>query len=914
MRATNRNFTEKPGATLRDFSRRTPFPGPAYEHVPRPSYAPSIRGTYRLDTPYRSYYDNRLPYQDNVRQDVQQSIERTPYNDENQFRSRTPYNPTPWNQRKLNSPRGSTQTPGFRASAIPGQREASGPLIKREDDSRRIPFRTRAYHANENETQHTPDNDYDTSYHAYEQGFYEGQNVAYWTQEATNEQMNEDQPLGADNDNKNDLVDDKIEHTDAHIASIKDITCRICHTFFLSNNKLHNHLKLSSCLNDSTTNSITPDLKPCKPYDETKSNTTGHKAQVVKSVAEGLKGDGYGFRGWHYATTKVKFTLSGPLHTICLDTGCSMSLIDRSFLTKEIPGAMIRRMASPISVRGIGSMNHNSNEYVVLDIYMPGMDERTAHIRREVHIVEELPAKMLVGSDIITPEAIIIDMSKKIAIIGSCKGIPVALSVTTRSNQRLYRPILAQKETVISPRSVVAVPITHHNDLPADRDFLFEPQYNGVTRRLQQTGAIYAHIVDCNMSHVQVHNASNNAFMIPASTKLGTLIEYDADGCYLVDSDARRTAGMAYDKGYGLKRYTAVPLVQASTPDSDTTPMETKLPNRVTVYGSTRDMEELVKVVNELPDLWKDKGQAIVPEKDWMSIPLIDNWAEKYKPGTAKVYPVGPKDKAIIDEDFDKLHQQGRMSWSNDPTPFSFPCFVIWKTNPDGTRKGRTVVDIRALNKISVPDAYPIPSQEKILASMRGATHISTIDAASFFYQWPVKPEHRHRLAVVSHRGQEIFNVAVMSYRNSLAYVQRRIDIILRPCRIFARAYVDDICIFSKSLQEHIVHLREVFRILNSYNIGLKPSKAFIGYPSVQLLGQRVDALGMTTAKEKLEAITALEFPKTLKGLETYLGMTGYLHHYIPFFAQIIEPLQDRKTSLNKSLRARKISTAGSAR
>lgn len=119
--------------------------------------------------------------------------------------------------------------------------------------------------------------------------------------------------------------------------------------------------------------------------------------------------------------------------------------------------------------------------------------------------------------------------------------------------------------------------------------------------------------------------------------------------------------------------------------------------------------------------------------------------------------------------------------------------------------------------------------------------------------------------ARASHRGQEIFNVAVMGYRNSPVYIQRRIDTILRPCRAFARAYVDDIVIFLRSLDEHLTHLRQVLKTLNSYNISLKPSKAYIGYPSVQLLGQRVDALGLTTAKEKLEAITALEFPKTLK-------------------------------------------------
>ncbi len=78
-----------------------------------------------------------------------------------------------------------------------------------------------------------------------------------------------------------------------------------------------------------------------------------------------------------------------------------------------------------------------------------------------------------------------------------------------------------------------------------------------------------------------------------------------------------------------------------------------------------------------------------------------------------------------------------------------------------------------------MPDAYPVPSQTDILATIQGAQFISTVDCSSFFYQWRVKPEHRHRLTVSSHRGQETFNVAVMGYRNSPAYVQRMIDRIL---------------------------------------------------------------------------------------------------------------------------------------
>lgn len=86
---------------------------------------------------------------------------------------------------------------------------------------------------------------------------------------------------------------------------------------------------------------------------------------------------------------------------------------------------------------------------------------------------------------------------------------------------------------------------------------------------------------------------------------------------------------------------------------------------------------------------------------------------------------------------------------------------------------------------------------------------------SSFFYLWKVHPDDRYRLAVTLHRGQEIFNVAVMGYRNSPAYVQRMIDNLLRPHRDYSRSYVDDVVVRSKdSFQDHIQQLDDVFSTL----------------------------------------------------------------------------------------------------
>ncbi len=89
-----------------------------------------------------------------------------------------------------------------------------------------------------------------------------------------------------------------------------------------------------------------------------------------------------------------------------------------------------------------------------------------------------------------------------------------------------------------------------------------------------------------------------------------------------------------------------------------------------------------------------------------------------------------------------------------------------------------------------------------------------------------------------------------------------------------------------------------MFEIFLRYNISIKPTKSFLNYPDVRLLGQRVNSLGLTTSDEKLKAIRLLTYPDILGALEYYLGLTGYLQSYIHFYAQLAASLQELKTLL----------------
>ena len=631
------------------------------------------------------------------------------------------------------------------------------------------------------------------------------------------------------------------------------------------------------------------------PLSSSTSLASGTELRIIESTASKKDlGNGFAFRSWTYAKIPARLLPDVDDVEVCIDSGCGVTLIDRAWLLSLIPDIKILRMASPLKVRGLGTTKHETTEYITNPIYLPAVLRETntrvlACIQREIHIVDNLRAKMLIGNDILGPEKVVIDVAGQKAYIGSCDAF-----ATVTAHQRgsfFRRNVHVEKSSIIPPRSEIMVP-TRPLKLPEDRDFLFEPSVQGNL-------TMYSHLVDYKMSGVLVRNDSDSPVQVPRTARLGNVSEIDYDNCFQADVDTDFAAVpsrlLAQSPAPSIPRVQPQVDLQVPIP----VPGEVRCPNGVMLFGDDDAIRALTALVQDFPTLWVDNGFVRVPEDEWMRISLRQDWQAKVS-GKAKIYPLGMQDREVVNATFDEMHRQGRLDWTKGETPFSYPVFVVWKTLPDGTRKGRAVVDIRGLNSLIVPDAYPVPLQSEIIGSLVGCSHISVLDASSFFYQWRVHPKDRHMLTIVTHRGQETFNVPVMGCMNSIAYVQRQIDKILRPVK-HARAYIDDVVTGATSFQQHLKDLRELFQLFVDYNISISPTKTYLGYPDVNLLGQRVNSLGLTSSEDKLRAISKLHYPTTLGALEHYLGLTGYLRQYVHYYAQLSKPLQELKTSLLKA-------------
>ena len=264
-------------------------------------------------------------------------------------------------------------------------------------------------------------------------------------------------------------------------------------------------------------------------------------------------------------------------------------------------------------------------------------------------------------------------------------------------------------------------------------------------------------------------------------------------------------------------------------------------------------------------------------------------------------YNLSFKDQSAIDAYFDPLAKQGKVKRVplGQPSAAASPAFVIWKNN-----KPRVVVDLRRVNSAVYPDAYPLPKQDTILQALGGGVVFSSLDIVKSFFQQAIREEDQWKTAFVTpHRGHEMLCVATMGLINSPGFFQHRMELLLSEYLWkFVLVYIDDVIIFSRTLDEHLKQLHEVLQILEQAGITLSLAKCHFAYPSIQALGHEVSRLGLSTAQDKVDAIYKMLFPDSLKQLEYVIGFFGYYRKFVEGFAWVAAPLVILKTKGFKRL------------
>jgi len=138
-----------------------------------------------------------------------------------------------------------------------------------------------------------------------------------------------------------------------------------------------------------------------------------------------------------------------------------------------------------------------------------------------------------------------------------------------------------------------------------------------------------------------------------------------------------------------------------------------------------------------------------------------------------------------------------------------------------------------------------------VFRALSGAHHFITIDCNRSYHQMGVYKDSRKFTGFVTEDGfYECLHVP-FGLKNAPSHFQRVVDAILGMYRLdFALAYIDNIIIYLKTLEEHLEHVDKVLEALRNVGMTIVKEKCHFTYDNVELLGHRVGWLGLSTLKE----------------------------------------------------------------
>ena len=290
---------------------------------------------------------------------------------------------------------------------------------------------------------------------------------------------------------------------------------------------------------------------------------------------------------------------------------------------------------------------------------------------------------------------------------------------------------------------------------------------------------------------------------------------------------------------------------------------------------------EVQKLLDKYKSVFEDHPNTLPKQRDTdHKIELIPD----AKIPTHRIYRLTPEQDDELKTQLDKYLKAGQIERSYSP----FGASTLFAKKKDGTQ--RLCIDYRALNDITVKDVYPLPLIDEIIDKFAKCNYFTKIDLQQGFHQIRLHPDSVKKTAFQTKYGSFQFLVMPFGLCNAPATFQRTMNFLLHDVTN-TNVFIDDITVYSETLEDHLLHLENLLSRLHKEQFYAKRSKCSFAQQEIEFCGYIVGKHGVRTMPDKLQLIHDWLTPTSAQDIRRFLGLTGFYQKFIPNYAQKAAPL-----------------------
>jgi len=253
------------------------------------------------------------------------------------------------------------------------------------------------------------------------------------------------------------------------------------------------------------------------------------------------------------------------------------------------------------------------------------------------------------------------------------------------------------------------------------------------------------------------------------------------------------------------------------------------------------------------------------------------------------IYPLSEYELQTLREWLKEMLRTGKIRRSTSPA--GSPILFVPKPNGKGLQ---LCVDYRALNRITIPNRYPLPLIQKLQNRVQGAKWFTKLDLKNGFNLIRIREGDEWKTAFRTRYRLYEFQVMPFGLTNAPSTFQDMMNHVFSDMiDLGLLVYMDDFLIYAKTEEEHDQRVKEVLKRLHENRLAVSPDKCVWKTQEVEFLGYVIRQNEIKMAKGKVEAVLEWKTPASLTEVQSFLGFANFYRRLIKDYSRVARPLTE---------------------